>query len=130
MYLRLLTSAEIKTNPEIAAFLIHPETGEQMDPESFCNNFVEAVGKEAGESRSRARGCTLSFGRAGAASPFLLSALRPWWRVSSQLARTRCEQGQGQGEAVVRGVGFDPNLVTNAVRQRRGSQRARVTSAV
>ena len=33
MYLRLLTSAEIKTNPEIAAFLIHPETGEQMDPE-------------------------------------------------------------------------------------------------
>ena len=30
MYLRLLTSAEIKTNPEIAAFLIHPETGEQM----------------------------------------------------------------------------------------------------
>ena len=50
MYLRLLTSAEIKTNPEIAAFLIHPETGEQMDPESFCNNFVEAVGKEAGET--------------------------------------------------------------------------------
>ncbi|KAI0696410.1 peptidase C65 Otubain-domain-containing protein [Cerioporus squamosus] len=47
VYLRLLTSAEIKTNPEIAAFLIHPETGEQMDPESFCNNFVEAVGKEA-----------------------------------------------------------------------------------
>ena len=78
VYLRLLTSAEIKTNIEYAGFLLHPETGEQLDPESFCNNFVEAVGKEAGESRSRARGCTLSFGRAGAASPFsLLSALRP-----------------------------------------------------
>lgn len=48
VYLRLLTSAEIKTNPDYAAFLLHPETGEQMDPESFCNNFVEAVGKEAG----------------------------------------------------------------------------------
>ncbi|KAI0752149.1 peptidase C65 Otubain-domain-containing protein [Fomes fomentarius] len=47
VYLRLLTSAEIKTNPDYAAFLFHPETGEQMDPELFCNNFVEAVGKEA-----------------------------------------------------------------------------------
>ncbi|KAM5538858.1 hypothetical protein V8D89_007580 [Ganoderma adspersum] len=47
VFLRLLTSAEIKTNPDYAAFLLHPETGEQMDPESFCNNFVEAVGKEA-----------------------------------------------------------------------------------
>ena len=49
VYLRLLTSAEIKTNPDYAAFLFHPETGDQMDPESFCNNFVEAVGKEAGQ---------------------------------------------------------------------------------
>ena len=49
VYLRLLTSAEIKTNADYAAFLLHPETGEQLDPESFCNNFVEAVGKEAGE---------------------------------------------------------------------------------
>ena len=49
VYLRLLTSAEIKTNPDYAAFLFHPETGDQMDPENFCNNFVEAVGKEAGE---------------------------------------------------------------------------------
>ena len=48
-YLRLLTSAEIKTNPDYAGFLLHPETGEQLDPENFCNNFVEAVGKEAGE---------------------------------------------------------------------------------
>ncbi|KAI0744790.1 cysteine proteinase [Earliella scabrosa] len=47
VYLRLLTSAEIKTNPDYAAFLFHPETGDQMDPENFCNNFVEAVGKEA-----------------------------------------------------------------------------------
>ena len=49
VYLRLLTSAEIKSNADYAAFLLHPETGEQMDPESFCNHFVEAVGKEAGE---------------------------------------------------------------------------------
>ncbi|KAH9916247.1 cysteine proteinase, partial [Epithele typhae] len=47
VYLRLLTSAEIKTNAEYTGFLLHPETGEELDPESFCNNFVEAVGKEA-----------------------------------------------------------------------------------
>ena len=47
VYLRLLASAEIKTNPDYAAFLLHPETGEQLDAEMFCNNFVEAVGKEA-----------------------------------------------------------------------------------
>ena len=53
VYLRLLTSAEIKTNPDYAAFLFHPETGDQMEPEMFCNNFVEAVGKEAGQSSAR-----------------------------------------------------------------------------
>ncbi|CDO70422.1 hypothetical protein BN946_scf184999.g63 [Trametes cinnabarina] len=48
MYLRLLASAHIKGNPDsYAGFLLHPETAESMDPESFCNNFVEAFGKEA-----------------------------------------------------------------------------------
>ncbi|OSD03720.1 cysteine proteinase [Trametes coccinea BRFM310] len=48
MYLRLLASAHIKANADnYAGFLLHPETMESMDPESFCNNFVEAFGKEA-----------------------------------------------------------------------------------
>ncbi|KAI0632822.1 cysteine proteinase [Trametes polyzona] len=48
MYLRMLTSAQIKSEAEeYAPFLFNPETTEPMDPESFCNNFVEAIGKEA-----------------------------------------------------------------------------------
>ncbi|KAI0668900.1 peptidase C65 Otubain-domain-containing protein [Trametes maxima] len=48
MYLRMLTSAQIKGEAdEFAPFLFNPETTEPMDPESFCNNFVEAFGKEA-----------------------------------------------------------------------------------
>ncbi|KAI0651332.1 cysteine proteinase [Trametes meyenii] len=48
MYLRMLTSAQIKAEAdEFAPFLFNPETTEPMDPESFCNNFVEAFGKEA-----------------------------------------------------------------------------------
>ncbi|OJT14251.1 Ubiquitin thioesterase otubain-like [Trametes pubescens] len=48
MYLRMLTSAEIKSEAmEYSPFLFNPETTEPMDPESFCNNFVEAIGKEA-----------------------------------------------------------------------------------
>ncbi|KAL6308845.1 cysteine proteinase [Sparassis latifolia] len=47
-YLRLLTSAQIREDPEsYAAFLFHPESGESMDVRSFCENFVESVGKEA-----------------------------------------------------------------------------------
>ncbi|KAI0772483.1 cysteine proteinase [Trametes elegans] len=56
MYLRLLASAEIKSDTEsYAPFLFNPETTDPMDPESFCNNFVEAFGKEAGEDTSSAR---------------------------------------------------------------------------
>ncbi|KAL4247706.1 Papain-like cysteine peptidase superfamily protein [Abortiporus biennis] len=48
MYLRLLTSAEIRSNPDnYEPFLFHPETGEQMNTRDFCEGFVEACGKEA-----------------------------------------------------------------------------------
>ncbi|KAH9887088.1 cysteine proteinase [Cubamyces lactineus] len=48
MYLRMLTSAQIKLDAEsYAPFLFNPETTEPMEPESFCNHFVEAFGKEA-----------------------------------------------------------------------------------
>ncbi|KAI8972593.1 cysteine proteinase [Trametes punicea] len=48
MYLRLLASAQIKSDAEAySPFLFNPDTTEPMDPESFCNNFVEAFGKEA-----------------------------------------------------------------------------------
>ncbi|KAI0920455.1 hypothetical protein AcW1_002189 [Taiwanofungus camphoratus] len=48
VYLRLLTSAQIRADPEsYASFLFHPEIGEPMEIRDFCENFVEAVGKEA-----------------------------------------------------------------------------------
>jgi len=48
-YLRLLTSAEIRVNPDnYAGFLFHPETMEPMDVGDFCSAFVESIGKEAG----------------------------------------------------------------------------------
>jgi len=48
MYLRLLTSAYIRTDPEAyAPFLLHPETGEDIAPQEFCERFVETCGKEA-----------------------------------------------------------------------------------
>jgi len=48
VYLRLLTSAQIRSDPDaFADFLFHPELGEQMEVRDFCENFVEAVGKEA-----------------------------------------------------------------------------------
>ena len=50
VYLRLLTSAQIRADPEaFAPFLFHPELGNQMEPREFCENFVESVGKEAGQ---------------------------------------------------------------------------------
>lgn len=50
VYLRLLTSAQIRADPdEYAPFLFHPELGIQMEPQEFCENFVESVGKEAGQ---------------------------------------------------------------------------------
>jgi hypothetical protein len=32
---------------------MHPETGEPMEADKFCESFVEASGKEAGEDRLR-----------------------------------------------------------------------------
>ncbi|KAL1740933.1 peptidase C65 Otubain-domain-containing protein [Schizophyllum fasciatum] len=47
-YLRMLTSAKIRTEPdEFAPFLIHPELGEMMDPKEFCEVNVDPTGKEA-----------------------------------------------------------------------------------
>ncbi len=49
VYLRLLTSAQIRIDPDAyAPFLFHPELAIPMEPREFCENFVEAVGKEAG----------------------------------------------------------------------------------
>lgn len=49
VYLRLLTSAQIRADPDAyAPFLFHPDIGEPMEPREFCEAFVEAVGKEAG----------------------------------------------------------------------------------
>ncbi|TFY76962.1 hypothetical protein EWM64_g7052 [Hericium alpestre] len=48
VYLRLLTSAQIRTDPEsYEPFLIHPELGEPVPTRDFCEAFVEAIGKEA-----------------------------------------------------------------------------------
>ncbi|TFY55447.1 hypothetical protein EVG20_g9315 [Dentipellis fragilis] len=48
VFLRLLASAQIRTDPEsYAPFLFHPDLGESMTPREFCESFVEAVGKEA-----------------------------------------------------------------------------------
>jgi len=48
MYFRLLTSAQIRTDPEsFEAFLFNPEIGEPMQLDMFCSHYVEAVGKEA-----------------------------------------------------------------------------------
>lgn len=50
VYLRLLTSAQIRSEPsEYEYVLFHPELGEMMGVREFCESFVEAVGKEAGE---------------------------------------------------------------------------------
>lgn len=50
VYLRLLTSAQIRYDPEsYEPFLFNPETGEQMTTVDFCNSQVEATGKEAGQ---------------------------------------------------------------------------------
>ncbi|KAK0189760.1 cysteine proteinase [Armillaria mellea] len=48
VYLRLLTSAQIRIDPDaFAPFLFHPELGEPMEVREFCEHFVEAVNKEA-----------------------------------------------------------------------------------
>jgi ubiquitin thioesterase protein OTUB1 len=53
VYLRLLTSAHIRTDPEsYEPFLFDPETAEPMAAREFCERFVEATGKEAGQTQS------------------------------------------------------------------------------
>jgi len=48
MALRLLTSAQIRQNrDDYEGFLVHPDTKDVMDVDSFCNNVVQALGKEA-----------------------------------------------------------------------------------
>ncbi|KAH8104097.1 cysteine proteinase [Cristinia sonorae] len=48
VFLRLLTSATIRVDEDnYAPFLFHPEIGEPIPPREFCENFVEACGKEA-----------------------------------------------------------------------------------
>ncbi|KAF4568356.1 hypothetical protein EYR40_010241 [Pleurotus pulmonarius] len=60
VYLRLLTSARIRTDPdEYAPFLFHPEIGIQLEPREFCEAFVEAVGKEADHVQMTALARTL-----------------------------------------------------------------------
>ena len=50
MYLRLLASAQIRADPSTyEPFLVHPEANVQMETHDFCIQFVEAVGREAGE---------------------------------------------------------------------------------
>lgn len=52
VFLRMFTSAVIRTSVEdYAPFLFHPETGEDIAPQDFCERFVEATGKEAGALR-------------------------------------------------------------------------------
>ncbi|KAF5381937.1 hypothetical protein D9757_007584 [Collybiopsis confluens] len=48
VYMRMLTSAQMQLNAEnFAPFLFHPELGEPMEVKEFCENFVDAIGKEA-----------------------------------------------------------------------------------
>ncbi|KAJ3995974.1 peptidase C65 Otubain-domain-containing protein, partial [Lentinula boryana] len=48
VYLRMLTSAQIRLDPDnFAPFLFHPELGEPMEIREFCEHFVDAAGKEA-----------------------------------------------------------------------------------
>ncbi|KAI0691111.1 peptidase C65 Otubain-domain-containing protein [Cytidiella melzeri] len=49
VFLRMYTSAVIRTSSDsYAPFLFHPETGQDIAPQEFCERFVEATGKEAG----------------------------------------------------------------------------------
>lgn len=49
MYLRLLTSAQIRIAPDdFYGFIMNPDTGMQMDVKEFCELFVDPMGKEAG----------------------------------------------------------------------------------
>ncbi|KAF9264579.1 cysteine proteinase [Marasmius fiardii PR-910] len=48
MYLRLLTSAQLRSDPDsYSPYLMHPETAEMMEVREFCEHFIEPTGKEA-----------------------------------------------------------------------------------
>ena len=49
MYMRLLTSAQMRVDEQFADFLFDPESGTQTSVDEFCKRFVEPLGKEAGE---------------------------------------------------------------------------------
>ena len=50
MFMRMLTSAQIRSNPEeYEPFLVHPDLGEKMGVKEFCEAIVEVLGREAGE---------------------------------------------------------------------------------
>lgn len=60
MYLRLLTSAQIRIDPaNYQPFLSHPDDGTQMEPREFCESFVESIGKEADHVQITALSCAL-----------------------------------------------------------------------
>ncbi|EMD35014.1 hypothetical protein CERSUDRAFT_116527 [Gelatoporia subvermispora B] len=54
VYLRMLTSAQIRSDPDISNFLLSPETAEFVEPRVFCEHFVEAMGKEADHPQMQA----------------------------------------------------------------------------
>jgi len=63
VYLRLLTSAQIRADPDdFAPFIFHPELGIPMEPREFCENFVESVGKEADHVQMTALSRALKIG--------------------------------------------------------------------
>ncbi|KAF8258163.1 peptidase C65 Otubain-domain-containing protein [Lactarius quietus] len=48
MFLRMLTSAQIRGNPEeYEPFVMHPDLGEKMGVKEFCEAVVEVLGREA-----------------------------------------------------------------------------------
>ena len=50
MFLRMVTSAQIRGNPkDYEPFLMHPDLGEKMEVKDFCESVVEVLGREAGE---------------------------------------------------------------------------------
>ena len=56
MYLRLLTSAQIRIEPDnFHGFIMNPDTGVEMDVKEFCELFVDPMGKEAGTTQRSVR---------------------------------------------------------------------------
>lgn len=52
MYMRYLTSAEIRLNPDLyTPYLFNPDSDGPIDAVQFCIEQVESMGKEAGEEK-------------------------------------------------------------------------------